>query len=205
VGCASIPTAAATVAAVCARRPAEPPFPPTTRVVADAGAGIEITAAVGAAAAEGTFVINGQPADLILRQQRFEMLEARVAVLEAALAARPPGVARESRLPGIGHNLGPAMTAEGEDEIKRLIALLKEQRPGTVVRRDELVAAANGASKVAEKIKQYTDEFFLAAAKKSGEKFGESLFSPVWWLGVAALITSAVGALHSWLEAIPIH
>jgi hypothetical protein len=74
-----------------------------------------------------------------------------------------------------------------------------------VVRRDEIVAAADRASKVAEKIKKYADEFFQAAAKRAGDEFGENLFNPIWWLGVASLITSVVSGLHSWLDMFPIH
>ena len=131
---------------------------------------------------------------------RFEQLEVRVRALEMLFRSSRP-----SSRPGLGHNLGPPITVEDEGDIEHLISLLKQQTPTAVIRRDEVIEAANSASKIAEKIQQYADEFFSSASKKAGEKLGESLFSPTWWLGVSAVIMLVVQAVHSWLSAIPIH
>lgn len=129
---------------------------------------------------------------------RFELLEARVFALENALLT-----IRQQRTPGFGHNRGPGSFApwstDDEDEIRHLVALLKQQTPTAAVEREELVAAMERASKIAEKIKEYADDFCKAAAKRGGEKLGESVFSLTWWIGMATSIILAVEAVSSWL------
>jgi hypothetical protein len=119
--------------------------------------------------------------------------------LESALSA-----IRQHRAPEVGHNRGPdsfePWSDVDESEIQSLIALLKQQTPTSIVRREELVTAANRASEIADKTKEYVDDFFKAAAKRGGEKFGENLFSPTWWLGVATAITLIVEAVRSLLS-----
>src|SRR5262249_36299881 len=111
----------------------------------------------------------------------FEAMEARVFALEAALVA-----IREQRAVGIGHNRGPdsfkPWSADDEKEIRYLVALLRQQTPASVVKREELVATAEKASKIAEKLREYADDFCRAAAKRGGEKFAEGIFSLPWWV-----------------------
>jgi len=177
--------------------PAEPPFPPPTnndQVLT----GVRIATAVGIAAAEGTFVIGGGPADLIAKQSRFETLEARVAVLEAVLVARPAGV---------GHNRGPYLDdnlSVDEAGIQNLIALLKEQRATAPVGLPKLTEAARVADPTINKWRERIDMFvkgvLFGAGKMAGEEITKQLDHAAWVHSVYSALQAVFEALMSWMS-----
>jgi hypothetical protein len=196
--------------------PAEPPFPPplqTFPVSSSSGAAFEIQGTsttvqltgieANSAAAEGSFVINGQPADLILRQSRFETLEARVAVLEAALKSRPPGDARASPPPSIGHNHGLYIDENlnvDEASVRDLVALLKVQRAtAPPVDLAKLVKAAKVADPTINKWQERIDMFvkgaLFAAGKMATEEIAKQLEHASWVQSVFSALQSVYEAL----------
>ena len=172
---------------------AEPPFPlRTTRVVADTAAGIEVAAAVGA------FAINGGQADLILKRSSFETLEARVAVLEAALAARPAAV---------GHNRGPHLDdnlSVDEAGIQNLITLLKQQRATAPIDLPRLAEAARVADPAVNKWQERIDilvkGLLFGVGKMAGEEITKQLEHAGWLHSVYSALQAVFEALMSWIN-----
>jgi hypothetical protein len=177
--------------------PAEPPFPPPTnndQVLTS----IRIDTSVGIAAGVGAAAAEGGPADLILRQSRFETLEARVAVLEAALA---------SRLAGVGHNRGPYLDdnlSVDEAGVQNLIALLKEQRATAPVGLSKLTQAARVADPTINKWRERIDTFvkgvLFGAGKRAGEEITKQLDHAAWVHSVYSALQAVFEALTSWLQ-----
>ena len=172
--------------------------PPAAQIRLDGHAAIAVTAQANATEQSDAVLIEGRvtpPSRTIIT---FEIMKARSFALENVVLTIPPG---------LGHNRGPdsfkPWSADDEKDIIHLIALLKQQTPTNPVRREELAAAAESANKIADKLREYADDFFKSAAKKGGEKLGESLFSPAWWFGVSALIAAVVTAISEWLGSIP--
>jgi hypothetical protein len=170
--------------------PAEPPFTPP-QTPRDLG----ITAEV------GTYVLNGEPADLA-KQSRLETLEARVAVLEAALKSRPDGVALVSRPAGIGHNHGPYLDENlnvDEASIQNLIALLKVQRATTSVDLAKLAEAAKVADPTINKWQERVDQFVKGVLKGAAIQTGMEITKQ---LAHASWVQSVFSALQAVFEAI---
>jgi hypothetical protein len=181
--------------------PAEPPFPPPTATV-DLGAVDLTTAGAGIAAGVGTYVLNGEPSDLNAKQTRFETLEARVAVLEAALAARPPGLAVAPQLPRIGHNQGPHLDENlnvDEASIQSFIALLKVSRATAPIDLAKLAEAAQVADPSINKWQERVDQFVKGVLFGTGKLAGEEITKQ---LAHAAWVQSVFSALQSVFEAI---
>jgi hypothetical protein len=151
------------------------------------------------AAAAGSFVINGGAADLDAeKQSSFETLEARVAVLEAALKSRPAGV---------GHNRGPDIydnLSVDEAGIQNLISLLKEQRAIAPVDLPRLTAAAKVADPAANKWQERIDIFakgvLLGTGKVAGEEIAKQLEHAAWVRSVYSTLQGVFEALGSWLN-----
>jgi hypothetical protein len=171
--------------------PVEPPYPPPTS-----------NAGVGIAAGVGTFVLNGEPADPDAKQSRFETLEARVAVLEAALAARPSGVALASRPPGIGHNHGPYIDENlnvDEASIQALIALLKVPRATAPIDLAKLAEAARVAdpdiNKWQERVDQFVKNVLKGATIQTGMEITKQLAHASWVRSVFSALQSVYEVL----------
>ena len=121
----------------------------------------------------------------------------RVAALEVALASL-----RE--LPrGIGHNRGPSDFApplvSDLAEVDRLIALLKEQTPNTVIKREELIQAARISQKLVRKIGEYSDEFFKSLSKTAGSEAVKAIK----WFALGYALQQTLVAVHDWLQGNP--
>jgi hypothetical protein len=152
--------------------PVEPPFPPPTNNAID------------------------------VQQSRFETLEARVAVLEAALAARPPGLAVAPQPPGIGHNHGPYLDENlnvDEASIQNLIALLKVPRATAPIDLAKLAEAARVADPNINKWQERVDVFVKGALFGVGKLSGEELYNQ---LAHASWVQSVFSALQAVFEAI---
>jgi hypothetical protein len=211
--------------------PFNPGVVPTTKVVADFGAPLEFTAAVAGStplplkdppnhvalsarsmamatgraainAREGAFVNGGEPADLIAERSKFETLEARVAVLEATLTARPAGVALAPRPPGIGHNSGIYLDEDlnvDEASIQNLIALLKVPRATAPSDLEKLAEAAKVAdpsiNKWQERVDTFVTNVIKGAAIQAGKEIAQQLLHASW-------VQSVFSALQSVFEAI---
>lgn len=160
------------------------------------GVGASIAAAIGnsPSKSEGADVANFQ--GLVSDPRRFELVEARLLALEETFRQ-----VRETPI-GPGHNRGPELvSSEDEHEIDSLIRLLREQRPGAgVVKRQELLEATHKAAKVADKIKEYTDDFLKAGSKTAGEEFGKQIVRVPFWLALWSALTLVVDAVFSWLR-----
>lgn len=130
---------------------------------------------------------------------RFELLQARVALLEAALSApRPAGTV------GMGHNRGPELDAPAElEEIDRFIALLKEQTPTTPTDRSKLLEAAQVADQKAKGGREYLDELAKGVIKGGSEEIGKRLVQSPCWIAVYAQLDSVVHAVIAWLSSLP--
>lgn len=156
--------------------PSEPPFPPP------ANADVPI---VGEVAFDA-------------RQSSFQTLEARVAVLEAALLSRPAGV---------GHNRGPSLNEDlsiDEAGIQHLIALLKEQRATTPVELPKLTEAAQVADPKVNKWRERLDTFvkgaIFAAGKKAGDALANQMADAAWFQSVYSALQGVFEAVMAWIS-----
>jgi hypothetical protein len=166
--------------------PTEPPFPPPTNN--DQAAGIGVAGEV------DTVVLNDE--------QRFETLEARVAVLEAALASRPAGVTLAPRPPGIGHNSGTYIDENlnvDETSIQNLIALLIVPRATAPFDLAKLAEAAQvadpGVNKWQERVDAFVKGVLFGGGKMAGEEIAKQLEHASW-------VRSVFSALEAVFEAI---
>src|SRR5262249_40400068 len=101
------------------------------------------------------------------REAAFELLQARVALLEAALVSRPPGM---------GHNRGPNIDHElsvEEAEIQTFISRLRDQRATAPVDLPKLIEAAQVADPAVNKWRERSDEFAKGALKGAGFAAGK--------------------------------
>lgn len=126
---------------------------------------------------------------------RFALVQARVAALEVALAAvREP-------TPGIGHNRGPSDFEPASENdlviVDRVVAVLKEQSPTTVVNREELVETQRVGQILTRKIGEYTDEYFKAFAKQAGTETAKIIK----WVALASALSGVLFAVFQWLHA----
>jgi hypothetical protein len=107
---------------------------------------------------------------------------ARVALLEAALSA--PKTVAEPPI-GPGHNRGPDLefdAAVDETEIRRIVALLKEQRATEPVDRPKLSEIAKVIDPANNKWRERLDEFAKSTLKGAGEEVGKRLIQAPWWI-----------------------
>jgi hypothetical protein len=133
----------------------------------------------------------------------FELLVARVALLEAAISAPKP--VGESPI-GIGHNRGPDLVlnpALDEAEIQEIIALLRQQSATTPVDRPKLVEIAKSIEPEHNKWRERLDEFTLGVIKGSGEEIGKRLIQAPWWMAVYSQLEAVGHALVVWLSTLP--
>ena len=127
----------------------------------------------------------------------FELLQARVALLEAALASRPTGM---------GHNQGPTLDdrlSVDEAEIQRFISLLKEQPPTGPVDGPKLLEAAQIADPAKNKWRQRVDELSMSAVKGGvtavGKHVVEHLMHAQWFSSVYSALEAVFDVLKSCL------
>lgn len=131
------------------------------------------------------------------RESAFELLQARVALLEAALASRPPGM---------GHNRGPNIDDElsvDEAEIQTFISRLRDQRAAAPVDLPELIEAAQVADPSVNKWRERTDDFFKGAVRGAGFVAGkavaEKLTHAAWVQSVYSALQGVFESLMHWL------
>jgi len=131
------------------------------------------------------------------RESAFECLQARVALLEAALASRPPGM---------GHNRGPNINDElsvDEAEIETFISRLRDQRATAPVDLPELIEAAQVADPAVNKWRERSDEFAKGVMKGAGFVAGkvvtEKLAQAAWVQSVYSALEGVFESLMHWL------
>jgi len=134
-------------------------------------------------------------------QQAFNLLMARVALLEAALASPKP----VPKLPiGLGHNGPPDFDPPFEErEIRELVNLLKAQGPSTPTDLPQLLAASQATEARASKLMEYADAFASAAIKSAGSEAGKRLVQAPWWLSVGGALLGVSQALIAWISMLP--
>lgn len=134
-------------------------------------------------------------------ESAFNLLLARVAALEAALDAPKP----QMDLPiGPGHNGPPEFEPPfEEEEIRKLIDLLKAQAPTSATDRPKLLDSAKIAEANVSKLRIHIDEFTTAAVKAAGTEVGKRLAQLPWWIAVSAALNSVTHALMTWIGTLP--
>ena len=132
------------------------------------------------------------------RESAFELLQARVALLEAALASRPPGM---------GHNRGPNIDDElsvDEAEIQTFISRLRNQRAAAPVDLPKLIEAAQVADPSVNKWRERSDDFVKGALKGAGFVVGkavaEKLTQAAWVHSVYSALQGVFESLMHWLN-----
>ncbi|KWV58208.1 hypothetical protein AS156_36015 [Bradyrhizobium macuxiense] len=118
----------------------------------------------------------------LVRETKLEELAVKVALLEAAISApKPPGM--------MGHNRGPNLETEQDDEeeIRRLISLLKGERERILISAVLKDLAQQEIQRAEQGIKLHS-EFAKGLAKGAGYVAGkdivERLAGSAWWLSV---------------------
>jgi len=149
------------------------------------------------APSEDSSSLNGERSGTQSRESAFELLQARVALLEAALATRPPGM---------GHNRGPNIKDElsvDEAEIETFISRLRDQRATAPVDLPELIEAAQVADPAVNKWRERSDEFAKGALKGAGFVAGkavaEKLAQAAWVQSVYSALEGVFESLMHWL------
>lgn len=134
-------------------------------------------------------------------QRAFNLLTARVALLEAALASPKPRL----ELPiGPGHNGPPEFEPPFEEnEIHELVDLLKAQGPTTPTDLPKLIAASQATEAKISKLAEYADAFASAAVKSAGGEAGKRLVQVPWWLSVGGALLGVSQALIAWISMLP--
>jgi guanylate kinase len=132
------------------------------------------------------------------RESAFELLQARVAVLEAVLATRPAGM---------GHNRGPNLDEEpsiDEEEIQTFISRLRDQRATAPVDFPNLIKAAQVADPAVNKWRERTDEFAKGVLKGAGfvagKEVAEKLAEAAWVHSVYSALQGVFESLMHWLS-----
>ncbi|MET4032078.1 guanylate kinase [Bradyrhizobium sp. JR7.2] len=126
-------------------------------------------------------------------ESAFELLQARVALLEAALASRPVGM---------GHNKGPDLDVGlniDEEEIQTFISVLKDQRPTGPVDVPKLIEAAKIADPTTNKWRERVDEFAKGTLKGAGMEIGKHVIQH---LAQARWFSSVYSALEAIYEVL---
>jgi hypothetical protein len=140
---------------------------------------------------------TAQTATTQSRESAFELLQARVALLEAALASRPAGM---------GHNRGPNIDDElsvDEEEIQTFISRLRDQRAAVPVDLPKLIEAAQVADPSVNKWRERSDDFVKGALKGAGFVAGkavaEKLTQAAWVHSVYSALQGVFESLMHWL------
>ncbi|GMO40829.1 hypothetical protein BwSF12_43360 [Bradyrhizobium ottawaense] len=146
---------------------------------------------------EGSSSPKGERSGTQSRESAFELLQARVALLESALAARPPGM---------GHNRGPNINDElsiDEAEIETFISRLRDQQAAAPVDLPELIEAAQVADPAVNKWRERLDDFAKGAFKGAGFVAGkvaaEKLAQAAWVQSVYSALQGVFESLMHWL------
>jgi hypothetical protein len=133
--------------------------------------------------------------------QAYDLLMARVALLEAALANPKP---RQDIPIGPGHNGPPEFEPPFEEsEIRELVDLLKAQGPTTPTDLQKLHAASQASETKVSKLAEYADAFASAAVKSAGTEAGKRLVQAPWWMSVGSALYAVSQALILWLATLP--
>lgn len=175
--------------------PASPPYPPVEpppqQLSTHTVSGVGSAAGVGDAKGVGTFILDA-------KQSSFDTLMARVALLEATVAARPAGV---------GHNHGPDLDdnlSVDEAGIQNLIALLKEQHATAPVDLPRLADAARIADPAINKWRARIDWIATAvitgALGQIGKDVVKQLEHTAWVQSVYSALQNVFEALMSWMN-----
>jgi len=138
---------------------------------------------------------TGRPelTEIATPEARFEALQARVALLEAGLAA----LRSDDRQIGPGHNRGPEFTpVEDLSDVDGLIALPKEQGPRPPTDPTPLIEQGEKALQVSEKILNAAKTVGTEMAKGAAREVGKKLLE---WIGFAQLIKDLYLAFKDWL------
>lgn len=149
----------------------------------------------------GDFAVNATAEVENDPQRAFDLLTARVALLEAALASPKPRL----ELPiGPGHNGPPEFEPPFEEnEIRELVDLLKAQGPTTPTDLPKLIAVSQATEVKISKLAEYADTFASAAVKSAGSEAGKRLVQAPWWLSVGSALLGVSQALIAWLGVLP--
>ncbi|WP_438277990.1 hypothetical protein [Nitrobacter sp.] len=160
-----------------------------------AGAGRVGSGALGELTLDATAEVEDTP------ESTFNLLLARVAALEAALDAPKP----QMDLPiGPGHNRPPEFDPPfEEEEIRKLIDLLKAQAPTSATDQPKLLHSAKIAQAYVSKLQTHIDEFTTSAVKGFGAEIGKRLAQIPWWLSVSSALNSVAHALVTWIGTLP--
>jgi len=154
-------------------------------------------------AESGRYTIGVEPGTIVstpfdAKQSSLQTLEARVAILEAALKFRPAGV---------GHNQGPALDENlsvDEAGIQHLIALLKVESATAPIDLAKLTEAARVADPNVNKWRDRLDIVvkgaLFGAGKKTGEELAKQLELASWFQSVYSALQGVFEALMSWLS-----
>lgn len=138
---------------------------------------------------------------LVATERAYDVLMARVAVLEAALAAPKPLL----ELPiGPGHNGPPEFDPPfTEYEIRTLVDLLKVQTPTAATELPKLLEATTAAKECSGKLQKHVDDFTDAMVKGAGGEFGKKLAQIPWWLAVYGALNAVLQAASQWMSTLP--
>lgn len=168
---------------------------------ARAGSAMAGSMSVGAGVAPiGEFRV-GEQLSAVAASKAFDLLMARVALLESALANPRP---RQDVPIGPGHNGAPEFEPPFEEsEIREFVALLKDQGPTTPTDLPKLLSASKDADAKVSKLAEYADAFASAAVKGAGGELGKRMAQLPWWLAVGSALHSVVQALIGWIGTLP--
>jgi hypothetical protein len=162
----------------------QPTFvPPPQDAAAGGGATNLPLAASNATLSGGSFALSGNQAEFRVTRAplevRFEILQARVALLEEGL--------RHQKQPeiGPGHNQGPWFVEDLSAVDDLLIRLLKEEGPAPPSDPTLLIEQGEKALKVSERIFSAVNALGIEMVKGAAREIGKEAFI---WLGLAQLI-----------------
>jgi hypothetical protein len=144
----------------------------------------------------GVIVAQASPS-----QAAFDLLMARVALLEAAINA-----SKANPTTGIGHNQGPDFVIDpeiDEAQIRDLITILKVQRPDGPVDVPQLKQIVE-TIEPASKWQQCLDQLSLSVIKGGGEELGKRLVQAPWWIAVYSQLDAVCHSLIAWLSTLPL-
>ncbi|MES2031537.1 MAG: hypothetical protein V4477_20340 [Pseudomonadota bacterium] len=133
--------------------------------------------------------------------QAYDLLLARVAVLEATLAApKAPLVVPI----GLGHNGPPDFEPPiSEEEIKGLVELFRSQAAAAVPDLPKLLEITKTTEVRAGQLRRRMDDFSDAAVKGAGGEFGKKLVQLPWWMAVYAALNGVLEAATAWMTSFP--
>jgi hypothetical protein len=132
----------------------------------------------------------------------YDLLQARIAVLEAALSAPKPLIEKPI---GPGHNGPPDFDPPmSEDEIKALVDVFREQSVSPSADLPKLAEIAKSAEVKAGQFRKRVDDFTDAVIKGAGGELGKKLVQIPWWTAVYAALSGVLDAASAWILSLPL-